>query len=103
MTALELRKTLRGLGSNPTAMAKSLEALGIKGCPGDAETCPLANYIKSKAGVKRAYVYAYAIGVYMDTAFLRIPTPKYVNRFTAAFDAEKFPALVEAEPVQVEG
>lgn len=47
MTRDEVIALLRGLGDTPEAVARTLLAWGVKGCPGHPFECPIAHLLKA--------------------------------------------------------
>jgi len=99
MTKTELRGLLNELGRSPTAIAKSLEAKGIRGWKGSCALCPLAVYLKSQgapmAEVSRGDICIRNGPDAGDDIAVR-PT-KSVKEFIERFDDGMFPALDKAK------
>jgi hypothetical protein len=70
-------------------VAASLKAKRIKGDPNQPTSCPLANYLKKDFGVNNVSVGTEKIKV----NGIEIDTFPLVDRFTTAFDNNKFPEL----------
>jgi hypothetical protein len=94
-----LRATMAALGKSHQAIRETLVKAGIKGTPGQPETCVLANYLKAKFNAKTVEVCADIVEVDAgsfndDTPFAYIKTPKLIERFIENFDDGKYPELV---------
>ena len=76
-------------------IAAELKALGIKGFCGDAEHCPLANYIRDITGA--AWVSVGPIGIfasaYDDDSRVRLPAN--AHDFIEKFDNREYPELIK--------
>jgi hypothetical protein len=101
--AREIAKLVSCLGATPGGFAASLEHAGVRGRPGEPATSPLSRYLSAILGgdpsVKGISVEERAVVVEMRSWWrgsLTVRLPQAAVEFLAAFDAECYPALLEA-------
>ena len=97
MTLDEAIALLEGLGKTADEVADSLKAQGIKGEPGSACYCPLANFLRSKGapepGVIHGWFRVHPHPAECGAEAIRVPLPKGADAFLRAFDCDRYPDL----------
>jgi len=103
MNAEEVWDALNALGNSAEEVAESLGKLGIKGTLGDADTCPVAYYLKSK-GLKDAFVTSNMVREGTSAGFsdLRVDIPLSVQFFIEHFDDGAWPEMVLEDEVDAD-
>lgn len=84
-------KELAKDAEHPDAVAQRLRDVRVTGRRGDTESCPIANYLRRKTGLKVEVEY-------MDTTNdwvtkLPVKNPYVVSRFIRSFDSGHYPDL----------
>lgn len=106
-----LRGALQALGTTADAVARNLDAMGYKGCVGDENECPVANYLLDcLEGAGRVWVMeglVHASRSYIEHGMdveqrLKVDMPDPVEVFVERFDAQRFPGLI-AQPEASDG
>ena len=102
----QTRTLLTELGTSPDEVFESLHAAGVNGVPKDNRSCAVARYLTVLMGADPR-VRAVNVGhcsLLIDTAAppefrptgrLLVQLPKPVRQFVAAFDARRYPAIVQ--------
>lgn len=95
LTASELLTHLKALGDNCDQVARSLADKDIKGYPGNAKCCPLANYVRTIEGSGTAIAvtatHCVLSGI-VPSVSIRLPFP--CSEFARAFDSGSYEHLV---------
>jgi hypothetical protein len=106
----QTRTLLTELGASPDEVFESLNAAGVHGVPKDNRSCAVARYVSALMG-SDPRVRAVNVGhcsLLIDTAAppefrpngrLLVQLPKPVRQFVAAFDARRYPEMIEERPV----
>jgi len=81
-------KVFEGMESN--AIAAYLQIKGVRGSPGTASSCPIANYLRGN-GINDATVDRW--NIHYNKSRLRVETPSNVANFIRNFDTYKYPNL----------
>lgn len=88
----KIEKALAELPNSADGIAQFLHDEAIKGCRGDSELCPLANYLRKVSGAKTLAAYHSAIysgGVLVAQLSLE------QSRFISRFDTNWYPQLIQ--------
>ncbi|MGA3146723.1 MAG: hypothetical protein ABSF33_04505 [Acidimicrobiales bacterium] len=105
----QTRTLLTELGTTPDEVFESLNAAGVNGVPKDNRSCAVARYLTALMG-SDPRVRAVNVGhcsLLIDTAAppefrptgrLLVQLPKPVRQFVAAFDARRYPAIIQEQP-----
>jgi hypothetical protein len=104
----QTRTLLTELGATPDEVFESLNAAGVNGVPKDNRSCAVARYLTALMG-SDPRVRAVNVGhcsLLIDTAAppefrptgrLLVQLPKPVRQFVAAFDARRYPAIIQEQ------
>lgn len=93
-TPKPISQLLSALGDTPEAVARTLEAKGIKGSRKNPHSCPIARYLRAEGwcvGVFQTIGYAKVPGSQGDMQSFPLPTP--VTAFIEQFDSGLYPTL----------
>lgn len=90
----DLRELLEGLGDNPNDIAGRLLDAGIQGQRDEAESCPIANWLRQETGGEPVVTQTY-VELALDDGDLEITTPPAMRAFIQHFDFRQFPELDE--------
>ncbi len=105
----QTRTLLAELGTSPDEVFESLNAAGVHGVPRDNRSCAVARYLTALMGADPR-IRAVNVGhcsLLIDTAAppefrpsgrLLVQLPKPVRQFVAAFDARRYPAIIQERP-----
>ncbi|MGD0394539.1 MAG: hypothetical protein ABSC41_18075 [Acidimicrobiales bacterium] len=105
----QTRTLLTELGTSPDEVFESLSAAGVHGVPKDNRSCAVARYLTALMG-SDPRVRTVNVGhcsLLIDTAAppefrpagrLLVQLPKPVRQFVAAFDARRYPAIIQEQP-----
>lgn len=92
------------LGDKPDEVARSLEAVGVRGSPGDPFDCAIAVYLSAVVtadpGVYTVSVHARRIAIIVEGLWRRpiaVRLPAALCEFIARFDRYGYPSLVRPE------
>ncbi len=85
---------LRQLGGTADEVAASLRASGVTGVRGEAQCCPVANYVRSCAPADARILAGTAwLCVRRATQHVHMDMPRAVAAFIGSFDAFGYPDL----------
>jgi hypothetical protein len=105
----QTRTLLTELGASPDEVFESLSAAGVHGVPKDNRSCAVARYVTVLMGADPR-IRAVNVGhcsLLIDTAAppefrpsgrLLVQLPKPVRQFVAAFDARRYPDIIQERP-----
>jgi hypothetical protein len=97
-----IRRLTESLGSSPGAVAASLVALQVHGCPRNSAECAIARYLRAVVGtdasvadlsVSDRRVHVARTDRHLPMT-VRLPTP--ITRFIRAFDDGGYPDLIDS-------
>jgi hypothetical protein len=87
---------LKALGGSVDGVRKSLAKAKITGSPQEAQSCPLANYLREEFNIEEVEVSQGEITV--DGVALRDgDVPKVFSTFITGFDQRDFPELINPD------
>lgn len=95
-----VRNLLEDLGDSPSEVARYLACLSVRGAPGNASDCAIAQLLRATVGVehecRRVRVFRRSVVLTTDGilrwSVVRLPRP--VRVFVSAFDAGAYPELI---------
>jgi hypothetical protein len=93
-TCEQLAEAIERLGATPDLMARTLRRLGVRGLPGNARKCALANYLR-KLGYRDPLVRLDSIQATRHQHTVVMPTLRALGQFLVAFDNLRYPELKE--------
>lgn len=93
-----LETTLRKLPNGYRAIARYLEAEGIKGVPENACSCPVARWVRRDMEIPYVAVTGSVVMVRDETDLAAMVIGRHhIRRFVSEFDGGTFPGLVDSE------
>ena len=99
ITVAKVKRAYATLGTTAKQVAKSLEQQNIKGVWACAFTCPVANFLRKKLKTRRKITVTRKYTNVGKRKEIQFSTPKPIAKFIEAFDAKKYPKLLdEREP-----
>lgn len=99
-----VREHVEGLGDRADAVADRLVAEGIRGVQQDKYDCPVARYLQAVVGAdpsiwRLAVLYGrIRISQSPSSAPIYVRAPRALHAFVRAFDAGRYPDLVDGHP-----
>jgi len=87
------RRCLKELGPSSDKVAMTLKRMGVKGIPGEAKHCPIANYMKKKTFRLLSPLVAGTFSFNGPLGREFVYLPRSVTAFVKRFDQEKYPFL----------